>query len=99
MRQSKKCIKCGCHQLWIADKFSDSAQGDVDNEVSVVATGSRYDKNPRALFNVQAIVCANVECGYTEFYTYKFDRLVELHKRGEGIRLMNSDPGSAGPYR
>ena len=97
MRRSRKCIKCGCSRLWIVDKTATTPN--VDGELSIVSTVGSWDKEFRVLFNAQAIICANVDCGYTEFYTYKFDRLIELHKEGGNVRLMDSEPASQGPYR
>jgi predicted nucleic-acid-binding Zn-ribbon protein len=98
MKRSLKCIKCGCSRLWIVDKISDATFG-PDTELSIGSTMSIWDKEPRVVFNVQAMICANEDCGYTEFYTYKFDRLIDLHKKGANVRLMDSAPGDQGPYR
>ena len=99
MKRSLKCIKCGCSRLWIVDKYEYPAYPNVSGELSIVSTCGPGDKEFRVLFKAQAMICANVDCGYTEFYTYNFDRLIELHKEGANVRLMDSEPGSQGPYR
>ena len=106
MKRSLCCIKCGCRGLWIVDPAVQLLDRHGFARVPMIVAKVEFkdeDKNkPPALTvgHFQIVICANAQCGYTEWYSYGLKGLEEASRDPRsGVRFVSGDPASQGPYR
>jgi hypothetical protein len=100
MRQHNCCTKCGYKRLWVIDRilYELDTYGLETKSMSVARTRDRTGL-PEMTGKFEALICAPPACGYTEWHAYELYGLKELAKDPKsGVRLINSEPASQGPY-
>lgn len=101
MKNTLSCAKCGNRRLWVIDRVMRSDDGSNNIMIFNVTVGRAPEGSPpgrRKVGYFQTIICES--CGYTEWYAQDIEALKEL--AGEptaGVRLVDGEPGSSGPFR
>jgi predicted nucleic-acid-binding Zn-ribbon protein len=104
VKQSLRCPKCGCRQLWVVDPAVQLLDTNAFERVPMIVAKLEYKdmyKYPAMkVGRFQVVICANAQCGYTEWYAYNLERMHEASLDPKsGVRFIDGDAGNRGPYR
>jgi predicted nucleic-acid-binding Zn-ribbon protein len=101
MRQSLQCFKCGSRKFWVVDKVLQSLDHHGIDVVPMTVTKLQdHTKPDNTVGKFQVFICANPDCGYTEWHAYDLEKLKRLVLDPEArVHFYDGEPGTSGPYR
>jgi len=90
MKHNEKCVKCGCRRLLVIDEVREQHEFLMGTTFHVYNGQNKQGGSGK----FQVFVC--LQCGYTEWYAYDLEKL--LQKLPADARIIDGNL-STGPYR
>ena len=86
MKSSGRCPSCDCRRVWVIDPLNTIDESDELQHLPLAA--AMIDGEPYWAGALEARVCD--DCGYTELYGQRLDKLAKLAKHTPAVRLQDA---------